>query len=62
MLEADLLANAGITRTMVAEFVRVFLQSTALFQRFLLEHGEPLPADQADPAGQQARVAASPRG
>jgi len=49
VLEADLLANAGLQKQAVTEFVRVFVQIAAKYRGFVLAEGErvrrgPLPA------------------
>jgi len=47
VLEADLLANAGLSPRIVTEFVRVFVDASAQYRNFVLEHdrsGETPPA------------------
>jgi hypothetical protein len=47
VLEADLLANAGVNDRIIAEFIKVFVGSASHFRSFLREHdrsGETQPA------------------
>jgi len=48
ILEADLLADTGLSRETVSSFVKVFVQSVSHFQTYLLENGEAQPASADD--------------
>ena len=50
VLEADLLANAGMNDLIITEFVKVFVSSASHFRTFLREHDRARPADPAKPA------------
>lgn len=44
VLEADLLANAGMNDLIISEFVKVFVSSAGHFRSFLREHDRATPA------------------
>jgi len=47
VLEADLLANAGMNDRIISEFVKVFVSSAGHFRAFLREHDRAVPAKPA---------------
>lgn len=47
VLEADLLANAGLNPRIISEFVLVFIDSSDEFRRFVAEHDQSTPAKRA---------------
>lgn len=50
VLEADLLANAGINSEIIIEFVKVFVDSSAQYRSFVIEHEQ---APTAPPASRR---------
>ena len=52
VLEADLLANAGINHRIISEFVKVFIDSSMRYRSFVMEHdrGDAPPASRREGA------------
>jgi hypothetical protein len=55
VLEADLLANAGMTEKIITEFIKVFVDSSTRYRSFVLKH------DRSEDGAPPAAPPASPR-